>query len=172
MILCYDIETDDINSSTCRFGCAVTCELPSMRVQVYGPRRIGELVYALNRAPLRCGHNVNTFDDPVIRRVSGRELTSNLWDLLLEIRRGNNNDSKGFKLDAIAKAMVGAGTYLDGAEIPNLIRAGQWHDVIEHCLQDTQQLARVVVKVLRTGMVSNGITTVRVNTQPLRLHLA
>ncbi len=174
MILCYDIETDDLNSATCRFGCGVTCELPSLRIRTYGPRRVSEMVSMLNAAPLRCGHNVLAFDDPVLSRLSGRPLTSaKAWDLLGQIRSANGNSTSGFKLDAIARTMLGESAFLTGKEIPALIRAGHWHEVIEHCIQDVQLLARLIKRIVASGgVVTNGQTTVRVNVTALQRHLS
>ncbi len=170
MILCYDVETDGLDTTRCRLACAVTCAFPSMRCHVFGPRRIGELAATLKTFP-RSGHNIHAFDDKVVERLSRSTLATPSWDLLARIRDANNGDCGGFRLEKIAAAMLGLQyrTHMSGRDVPTLIRGGMWHDVIEHCLQDVQIYAHLIRRILYTGgVVTNGEKTVRVDIKELR----
>ncbi|MBK8270193.1 MAG: hypothetical protein IPK83_18600 [Planctomycetes bacterium] len=170
MLTVYDIETDGFGS-TCRLACAVSLVLPEWRLNVYGQSRIGQMFTKLNAANLRTGFNTVCFDDPIIQRLANRQFTSPSWDLLAEIKAVNDNSSGGWSQDAITKAMLGESSFLTGDQIPALFRAGKFHDIIEHCIQDVCGYARLLKEIIRRGgVVTNGIKTVKVDISVLRRH--
>lgn len=107
-----------------------------------------------------CGFNSISFDDRVCD-ANGIKVTTEV-DLLVEIWKAaglgpdfEDPSHAGFGLDAVAKANGLSGKTGHGALAPVLWQRGQYGEVIDYCLEDTnltQKLLRVIA--VKGGLIS------------------
>lgn len=71
----YDIEGDNLYNDVRRLWCAVVVDLPTGIVKGFRPEEMCEFLIMIERAKLRCGHNIIDFDDPVLDKLFGIKLS-------------------------------------------------------------------------------------------------
>jgi DNA polymerase I-like protein with 3'-5' exonuclease and polymerase domains len=69
--LIFDIESDGLLETVTQVHCIVVGELDSDRVYEYGPDRITDALEHLARADTLIGHNIQSYDLPVLRKLYG-----------------------------------------------------------------------------------------------------
>jgi DNA polymerase I-like protein with 3'-5' exonuclease and polymerase domains len=69
--LILDIETDGLLKTVTRVHCIVIGELDSDRVYEYNPKQIADALAQLARADTLIGHNVQSYDLPVLHKLYG-----------------------------------------------------------------------------------------------------
>jgi hypothetical protein len=69
--LIFDLESDGLLEAVTHVHCIVIGELDTDRVHEYGPGRITDALEHLARADTLIGHNVQSYDLPVLRRLHG-----------------------------------------------------------------------------------------------------
>jgi DNA polymerase I-like protein with 3'-5' exonuclease and polymerase domains len=71
--LIFDLESDGLLDAVARVHCIVIGEPDSDRVHEYGPGRITDALAHLARADVLIGHNIQSYDLPVLRKLHGWE---------------------------------------------------------------------------------------------------
>lgn len=71
----YDVEGDGLYDTVTQLWCAVLIDLPTGEIRGYRPEQLEEFVCQLQRAKLRCGHNIIDYDDPTIEKLYGHPLS-------------------------------------------------------------------------------------------------
>src|SRR5262245_2954360 len=69
--LIFDLESDGLLDVVTRVHCIVIGELDSDRMYEYGPERITDALAHLAHADTLIGHNVQSYDLPVLRKLYG-----------------------------------------------------------------------------------------------------
>jgi DNA polymerase I len=69
--LIFDLEADGLLATVSRVHCIVICELDDGPVHEYGPDRIADALAHLARADTLIGHNILSYDLPVLRKLHG-----------------------------------------------------------------------------------------------------
>ena len=69
--LIFDLESDGLLEAVTRVHCIVIGELDTNRVYEYGPERIADALEHLERADTLIGHNVQSYDLSVLRKLYG-----------------------------------------------------------------------------------------------------
>jgi hypothetical protein len=84
-MLIFDLETDGLLDTVTTIHCAVTYDCTTGVYMEYRPTDIHKLVADLQAAPLIGGHNIITFDIPVLKKLFGVDLykTCEIVDTLL-----------------------------------------------------------------------------------------
>jgi len=103
--LVFDIETDDLNAT--KIWCLSTCDSKTEELNSYYGDTLQEGIKKLEDADKLIGHNIIGFDIPVIRKLTGVDLSNKkLVDTLVlsrlfnPVREGNHGlESWGFRLD-------------------------------------------------------------------------
>ena len=103
--LVFDIETDDLNAT--KIWCLSTCDVDTEHVCSYWGDKLDKGLQALQDADKLIGHNIIGFDIPVLKKLTGVDLSSKkLIDTLVlsrlfnPVREGNHGlESWGFRLD-------------------------------------------------------------------------
>lgn len=83
MRLLFDIETDDLSEKATKVHCIVALDLDTGTVHSFKPEQIREGVRLLQQATLLVGHNILTFDIPIIERLFGVGLACDVRDTLV-----------------------------------------------------------------------------------------
>ena len=65
----FDAETDGLLDAATKVHCIVIADLDSDRIDEYGPDQIAAALAHLSRAAYLIGHNIISFDIPVLRRL-------------------------------------------------------------------------------------------------------
>lgn len=160
--------------ATDKLGVAVACvwEYRTARMKVYGPEDVPALQERLLKADRVTGYNVWKFDLPVIWGLPGRErveeMRSKTDDLLVRIWQalGLNPDTftgshKGWGLDAVAGATIGAGKIGYGGDAPKWYQAGLIQKVTNYCCDDVALERDLCDFINRYGYVLNDTKTYR-----------
>ena len=103
--LVFDIETDDLNAT--KIWCLSTCDVDTEHVCSYWGDKLDKGLQALQDADKLIGHNIIGFDIPVLKKLTGVDLSGKkLIDTLVlsrlfnPVREGNHGlESWGFRLD-------------------------------------------------------------------------
>tara|TARA_Y100000992_G_scaffold302598_1_gene277597 strand:+ start:982 stop:2730 length:1749 start_codon:yes stop_codon:yes gene_type:complete len=103
--LVFDIETDDLNAT--KIWCLSTCDVDTEHVCSYWGDKLDKGLEALQNADKLIGHNIIGFDIPVLKKLTGVDLSGKkLIDTLVlsrlfnPVREGNHGlESWGFRLD-------------------------------------------------------------------------
>src|SRR5262249_13187632 len=150
--LIFDLESDGLLETVTRVHCIVIGEPDSARVYEYGPDRIPDALAHLTRADTLIGHNVQSYDLPVLRKlygwspastcrvvdtlIAGRLILPNLTDLDGEVAKRAKDKAFGqiygkYSLEAWG---VRFGVAKIGAEIENW---SQWTPEVQaRCVGD------------------------------------
>ena len=102
--LVFDIETDDLNAT--KIWCLSALDVDTEEQKSYGPSELSEGLELLNSADKLIGHNISGFDIPVIKKLTGVDLSNkNIVDTLVlsrlfnPVREGNHGLERwGFAL--------------------------------------------------------------------------
>ena len=102
--LVFDIETDDLNAT--KIWCLSALDVDTEEQKSYGPSELSEGLELLNSADKLIGHNISGFDIPVIKNLTGVDLSNkNIVDTLVlsrlfnPVREGNHGLERwGFAL--------------------------------------------------------------------------
>jgi DEAD/DEAH box helicase domain-containing protein len=142
---------------------AVIYEMDADRYLIYGPDDIQDLRARLEAAERITTWNGDTFDLPVIyglrRPMVVEHLAQTSDDLLQRTWHALGSREKGWKLEDVARAMLGRGKTGDGALAPILFQQSRWVRLINYCLEDVR-ITRDILRVLeQTGEIHNGVTT-------------
>jgi DNA polymerase I-like protein with 3'-5' exonuclease and polymerase domains len=65
----FDIETDGLLDAATRVHCVVITDLDCEKITAYGPGQIGEALSHLSQAGYLMGHNIVSYDLPLLRRL-------------------------------------------------------------------------------------------------------
>jgi len=130
MNLVFDIETDDLKAT--KIWCIVAIN-DDNKVFTFGPDLIDEGVKFLNSAETLIGHNILGFDIPVIKKLTGVDLSKNkkIYDTLTLSRLfnptregGHSLERWGIKLNYHKKESPDFTCYSD--------------DMLQYCISDTK----------------------------------
>jgi DNA polymerase I-like protein with 3'-5' exonuclease and polymerase domains len=69
--LAFDLEADALLDTATVVHCVVIADLDSNRIDEYGPNRIAAALDHLKRADYLTGHNIQSYDLPLLRRLYG-----------------------------------------------------------------------------------------------------
>ena len=93
--LVFDIETDDLNAT--KIWCLSTCDVDTEHVCSYWGDKLDKGLQALQDADKLIGHNIIGFDIPVLKKLTGVDLSGKkLIDTLVlsrlfnPVREGNH----------------------------------------------------------------------------------
>lgn len=143
--LVIDIEADGLNEITLnskghpqkegtRIWCIVAYDLDTRETFKYTPANIHKAADLLKKATLLIGHNILSFDVPMLVRVLGVKLTCEFWDTLIVSKLmypDINNHPLG------DNSLESWGKYLNNHKIEYL---GGWDafsdEMLEYCVQD------------------------------------
>ena len=101
--LVFDIETDDLKAT--KIWCLSICDVETEHVDSYWGDRLGLGIKRLEEADKLIGHNIISFDIPVLERLAGARLSDKkvvdtlvLSRLFNPVREGNHGlESWGFQ---------------------------------------------------------------------------
>lgn len=127
--LAIDIETDDLDATT--IWCAVTKDIDTGEVKVW--KSANGLRQYINQEDLLIGHNIISFDLPVLKKLWNLNTDSNpLRDTLIMSRLLNPVLEKGHSLDSWGVRLgLKKGDFSD-------FDGGLSEDMVEYCIQDVE----------------------------------
>lgn len=127
--LAIDIETDGLDAT--KIWCAVTKDIDTQEVKVW--KVASELRQYINAEDLLIGHNIISFDLPVLKKLWNLNTDSNpLKDTLIMSRLLNPIIEKGHSLDAWGVRLgLKKGDFND-------FDGGLSEDMVEYCVQDVE----------------------------------
>ena len=86
MRLLFDIESDELLDKATKIHCIVALDLDSGTLHSFTPDRIKDGVELLRKATLLVGHNILTFDVPMVEKLYGVALACEIRDTLVMSR--------------------------------------------------------------------------------------
>ena len=127
--LAIDIETDDLDATV--IWCAVTKDIDTGEVRVC--KEANDLRQYINQEDLLIGHNIISFDLPVLKKLWNLNTDSNpLRDTLIMSRLLNPVLEKGHSLDSWGVRLgLKKGDFSD-------FDGGLSEDMVEYCIQDVE----------------------------------
>ncbi len=82
----FDLEADNLLDKATTIHCGVVADLSSDEVWKYRPHEIGALVDRLMKAEVLIGHNIISYDLPLIEKLTGRVFKGKVVDTLVMSR--------------------------------------------------------------------------------------
>jgi DNA polymerase III alpha subunit (gram-positive type) len=100
MELIFDLECDGLREEATKIWCIVTKDIETKEVCFYTPKEIERGLKHLMEAKRLIGHNIISYDLPVIKRLHGKEYKGEVYDTLVVSRVLNPDRGGGHSLDA------------------------------------------------------------------------
>lgn len=104
-IVVFDIETDGFLNVLSMMSVAWTYDVTYGKWNEWDEEQVPELVEYLNSFDIMVGHHVYGFDKPALEKITGMELTANLFDTLVACRLRNPDILGGHSLKAWGKRL-------------------------------------------------------------------
>ncbi|MFT5468390.1 MAG: hypothetical protein ACI8UO_003499 [Verrucomicrobiales bacterium] len=155
----FDLETkrtaSDVggwnNKGDMGMSIGVTYSTKSGKYAIYSEARVHDLIEQLMRADLVIGYNHISFDYEVLMGYDWRDLKSQIpsLDLMIDLEERVGHRPK---LEAVAKASIGAGKTAEGLQAIKWWREGKILEIAEYCCFDVK-----VTKLVHEFGVENGM---------------
>ena len=148
MRLIFDIETDGIEAT--KVHCIVARDADTGEVRSFGPSQIKEGCDWLSRADMLIGHNIQSYDLPVLCRLGYRVLARSVRDTLIcsrliwpDVQQDDwARTSSGFPKNMVGRHSLAAWGYRLGIRKDSWGETTDWSaysdEMLAYCVRDTE----------------------------------
>lgn len=160
--LIFDIETDNLYDKVTITHCGVTIDVETGAVTSYRPDDIKQMLKDISTADMLIGHNIMSYDLPVLEKLYGFKYTGEVFDTLIATRliwsAIKDDDFTAYKAGKIQSKLIGRHS-LEAWGVRLGVHKGDYgkqsqawdtfsEEMLDYCIQDVKLTKVLYEKIL------------------------
>jgi len=159
--LIFDIETNGLYDNVTVTHCGVTIDVDTDEVRTYRPDQIQQMLFDISEATLLIGHNIMSYDLPVLEKLHNYQHKGEVFDTLVATRLVwsdlKDKDFTAYRAGKIQSKLIGRhsleawGVRL-GLHKGDFGKQNKWdeftEEMLEYCIQDVKVTKYLYERIL------------------------
>ena len=160
-------DADWVNARNGKLGCSccVIRNSETSRPHLFDKHNLIDVPLWLEGCDIVVSFNGTGFDIPLLEGVLGTSIKPNAhYDILTHIWNAlGGKRQKGYGLGVVCERTLGIGKSGNGADAPQLMRAGKWAELFDYCIHDVNLTRELYNHIVDCGWI--------IDTDGEKLHL-